>query len=29
MPQIIIDEKHIVYNELVEYFSDKGLINFK
>jgi len=30
MPQIIIDEKHIGgYNELVEYFADKGLVNFK
>ena len=30
MPQIIIDEKHIGgYNELVEYFSDKGLVNYK
>lgn len=30
MPQIIIDDKHIGgYNELVEYFADKGLCNFK
>ena len=30
MPQIIIDNKHIGgYNELVEYFNDKGLVNFK
>ena len=30
MPQIIIDDKHIGgYNELVEYFTDKGLVNFK
>ena len=30
MPQIIIDDKHIGgYNELVEYFADKGLVNFK
>jgi len=30
MPQIIIDEKHIGgYNELVEYYADKGLVNFK
>ena len=30
MPQIIIDEKHIGgYNELVEYYSDKGLVNYK
>ena len=30
MPQIIIDDKHIGgYNELVEYFNDKGLVNFK
>ena len=30
MPQIIIDDKHIGgYNELVEYFSDKGLCNYK
>ena len=30
MPQIIIDEKHIGgYNELVEYYSDKGLVNFR
>ena len=28
--QIIIDDKHIGgYNELVEYFVDKGLCNFK
>ena len=30
MPQILIDDKHIGgYNELVEYFADKGLVNFK
>ena len=30
MPQIIIDDKHIGgYNELVEHFADKGLVNFK
>ena len=30
MPQIIIDDKHINnYNELVEHFADKGLVNFK
>tara|TARA_B100001559_G_scaffold308840_1_gene302434 strand:- start:1142 stop:1414 length:273 start_codon:yes stop_codon:yes gene_type:complete len=30
MPQILIDDKHIGgYNELVEYFADKGLCNFK
>ena len=30
MPQIIIDDKHIGgYNELVEYFADKSLVNFK
>jgi glutaredoxin len=30
MPQIIIDDKHIGgYNELVEYYTDKGLVNFK
>ena len=30
MPQIIVDDKHIGgYNELVEYFADKGLVNFK
>ena len=30
IPQIIIDDKHIGgYNELVEYFTDKGLVNFK
>ena len=30
MPQIIIDAKHIGgYNELVEHFADKGLVNFK
>jgi glutaredoxin len=30
MPQIIIDDKHIGgYNELIEYFADKGLVNFK
>ena len=30
MPQIIIDDKHIGgYNELVEYYADKGLVNFK
>ena len=30
IPQIVIDEKHIGgYNELVEYFVDKGKINFE
>ena len=30
MPQIMIDDKHIGgYNELVEYYADKGLVNFK
>ena len=30
MPQIIIDDKHIGgYNELVEHFADKRLLNFK
>jgi len=30
MPQVMIDDKHIGgYNELVEYFADKGLCNFK
>jgi glutaredoxin 3 len=30
MPQIIIDDKHIGgYNELVEYFVDKGLVDYK
>ena len=30
MPQIIIDDKHIGgYNELLEHFADKGLVNFK
>jgi glutaredoxin len=30
MPQIVIEDKHIGgYNELIEYFSDKGLVNFK
>ena len=30
MPQIIIDDKHVGgYNELVEYFADKGLVNYK
>ena len=30
MPQILIDDKHVGgYNELVEYFADKGLCNFK
>ena len=30
MPQIIMDDKHIDgYNELVEYFADKKLVNFK
>lgn len=30
MPQILIDDKHIGgYNELVEYYADKGLVNFK
>ena len=30
MPQIMIDEKLIGgYNQLVEYYTDKGLVNFK
>ena len=30
MPQILIDDKHVGgYNELLEYFADKGLCNFK
>ncbi len=30
MPQIVIEDKHIGgYNELIEYFADKGLVNFK
>jgi len=30
IPQIVIEDKHIGgYNELIEYFSDKGLVNFK
>ena len=30
IPQIVIDEKHIGgYNELIEYFINKGKINFK
>ena len=30
IPQIVIDEKHIGgYNELKEYFVDKGEINFE
>ena len=30
IPQIVIDSKHIGgYNELVEYFINKGKINFK
>ena len=30
IPQIVIDKKHIGgYNELKEYFADKGKINFK
>jgi glutaredoxin 3 len=30
IPQIVIDEKHIGgYNELTEYFADKGKINYK
>ena len=30
IPQIVIDEKHIGgYNELKEYFVDKGKINFE
>ena len=30
IPQIVIDGKHIGgYNELTEYFTDKGEINFK
>ena len=30
MPQILIDDKLIGgYNQLVEYFADKGKVNFK
>ena len=30
MPQIIVDDKHIgEYNELVEYFADKGHVTSK
>ena len=30
IPQIVIDGKHIgSYNELTEYFADKGKINYK
>ena len=30
IPQIVIDENHIGgYNELTEYFADKGKINYK
>ena len=30
IPQIVIEDKHIGgYNELIEYFADKGLVNFK
>ena len=30
IPQIVIDGKHIGgYNELTEYFADKGKINYK
>ena len=30
IPQIVIDEKHIGgFNELTEYFADKGKINYK
>ena len=30
VPQIFEDDEHIGgYNELVEYYSDKGLVNFK
>ena len=30
MPQILIDDKLIGgYNQLVEHFTDKGLVNFK
>ena len=30
MPQIVIEDKHIGgYNELIEYFADKKLVNFK
>jgi len=30
MPQIIVDDKHVGgYNELVEFFADKGEVNFK
>ena len=30
IPQIVIDDEHIgSYNELTEYFADKGKINYK
>ena len=30
MPQIVIEDKHIGgYNELIEYFADQGLVNYK
>ena len=30
IPQIVIDDKHIGgFNELTEYFADKGKINYK
>ena len=30
MPQIVIGKKHIGgYNELIEYFADQGLVNYK
>ena len=30
IPQIVIDDKHIGgFNELTEYFTDKGKINYK
>jgi len=30
IPQIVIDDKHIgSYNELTEFFADKGKINYK
>ena len=30
MPQIVIEDKHIGgYNELIEYFADKKLVNYK
>ena len=30
IPQIVIDDEHIgSFNELTEYFADKGMINYK